>query len=97
MKSKMLSDSGETCRSVIREPVKAALENLSKKHTFLEELRLDLLADEMSVLLLLVSQGLEVRLDHEIDCTWGRIRKEVLEILGIHGEMSLYDCKPVEG
>ena len=43
----------------------------------------------MSISLLLVIQSIEMLLNDQINSTrWG-IRKEVLELLGIHGEMSL--------
>jgi hypothetical protein len=46
-------------------------------------------ANEVSIALLLLIQGFEMLLNHQIDSTRRGIRKEVLEFLDIHREMSL--------
>lgn len=56
-----------------------------------------LLADVVGIAFLLVVQGLEVLLNDQIDGRRRRVRKEVLEVLGIHaGEMALNCCEAVE-
>ena len=50
----------------------------------------------MSVGFLLIRQGIEMRLDHEIYGARGRVREEVLQGCSVHGEVSLYCCESVE-
>jgi hypothetical protein len=52
-------------------------------------LKCSLPANEVSIALLLLIQGFEMVLNHQIDSTRRGIRKKVLEFLGIHCEMSL--------
>lgn len=56
-----------------------------------------LLANEVGIALLLIVQSLEVLLDDQIDRRRWRVCQKVLKVLGIHGEVSLQCCKPVEG
>lgn len=40
---------------------------------------------------LLVCQSVEMLLDHEVDGAWRGIRQEVLEFLGVHGDVTTYN------
>lgn len=90
MKSKMGSDSGDTCLSWMRWPAKDAL--------LLRQLRIPKsisclgcihsLGNIVSISLLLVCQSIEVLGDLEPHDTWRGIREVALQFLGVHGEVS---------
>jgi phosphate uptake regulator len=87
----MEMDSGLTWRRVMRVPVKAAL--------FYGQLMSSLCshssnhccspANKVGISLLLVIQSLEVRADHQVNSAGWTVCQEVLQLLGIHGEVPL--------
>lgn len=93
----MSSDSGDTWRRVIRVPAKEALGG--KLACIVEECRRGgelgktrlrpyeaaILADEVCVALVLVIEGIEVLLDLEPHGRRRRVRKEVLQLVVVHG------------